>query len=195
MPEQIHFHRRNLPHLYFNEGTYFITYRLFGSISKAQLEKLQEKFRNDLPDEKKKIFKHYDSLLDKTYGNIKYLAIPEIANACKESIMFFDKKDIEVICYCIMPNHVHLVFSLLNKNKSITDLLKSIKRYSARKANEILNTKGQFWQKESFDRWIRDEKELYNVIKYVLLNPVKAGLVEEYQNWQHTYCKKEYLVL
>jgi len=42
---------------------------------------------------------------------------------------------------------------------------------------------------------VREEKELYNIIKYVLLNPVTAGLVEDYKDWQHNYCKKEYMVL
>ena len=195
MPEQKHFHRRNLPHLYFNEGIYFVTYRIYGSISKEQLEKLQKDILNLTAEEQNKIFKKYDNLIDKASNPIKHLSNPKIADVCKESIMFFDKKDIEVICYCIMPNHVHLVFKLINKNKSITDLMKSIKRYSARKANEILITKGKFWQVESFDRWVRDEKELYNIIKYVLLNPVNAGLVEDYKDWQHTYCHPDYSVM
>jgi len=190
-----HFHKRNLPHLYYNEGIYFITYRLYGSISIAQLEKLKEQFLNQISEEQKKIFKKYDNLLDKASNKIKHLSNPKIADICKESIMFFNKKDIKVICYCIMPNHVHLVFELINKNKSITDLMKSIKRYSARKANEILETKGRFWQVESFDRLVRNENELYNIIKYVLLNPVKAGLVENYTDWQYTYCHQDYDVL
>jgi hypothetical protein len=71
----------------------------------------------------------------------------------------------------------------------------SIKKFSARKANEFLNRKGAFWQSESFDRLIRDEKELYFVIKYVLLNPVNAGLVGNYKEWSHTYCLPEFEVI
>ena len=94
-----------------------------------------------------------------------------------------------------MPNHIHLIFELLNKSKLVGDILGSIKKYSAREANKYLNKEGKFWQAESFDRLVRDEKELYNIIKYVLLNPVSAGLVEDYKDWPHTYCQKEYLVL
>lgn len=190
-----HFHKRNLPHLYYNEGIYFITYRLCGSIHPDQLKKLQGIISSSADKEQKKIFKKYDELLEVSSNNIKHLSNPKISDVCKESIMFFNKKDIRVICYCIMPNHVHLVFELINKNKSITDLMKSIKRYSAKKANEILETKGRFWQVESFDRLVRDERELYNIIKYVLLNPVKAGLVENYTDWQYTYCHPDYDVL
>jgi REP element-mobilizing transposase RayT len=195
MVETKHFHRRRLPHLYYNEGIYFVTYRLFGSIPKNRLDELQKEIDSALNEEQKKVFKKYDKLLDKAENQVIHLRNPIIAEACKKSIMFFDEKDIDVICYCIMPNHVHLAIKLLTKAKLVGDIMASIKRYSAKSANEILKLKGKFWQAESFDRLVRDEKELYNIIKYVLLNPVNAGLVEDYKNWPHTYCKKEYLVL
>lgn len=190
-----HFHKRNLPHLYYNKGIYFITYRLYGSIHPNQLEKLQQNIKNADEEEQKKVFKKYDKLLDMASNKIDYLSNPHIAEVCKQSIMYFDKKDIDVICFCIMPNHIHLVFELLSKDKLVGDIMASIKRYSAKNANELLKFKGRFWQAESFDRLVRNEKELYNIIKYVLRNPVNAGLVENYEDWQHTYCRKEYLVL
>ena len=110
------------------------------------------------------------------------------AEICKQSINFFDGNDIRVLCFCIMPTHIHLVFELINNEKSVSDIMASVKRFSARKANEFLKRKGTFWQSESFDRLIRDEKELYFIIKYILLNPVTAGLVSEYKSWPHTYC-------
>ncbi len=190
-----HFHRRRLPHLYYNEGIYFVTYRLYGSIPQNRLDELQNEINSTDSAEQKRVFKKYDMLLDKAENQVLHLKNPDIAEACKNSIMFLDQKDIDVICFCIMPNHVHLVFEILTKVKLAGDIMASIKRYSAKSANEILNTKGKFWQAESFDRLVRDEKELYNIIKYVLLNPVNAGLVEDYKDWQYTYCNKKYLVL
>ena len=195
MSQEKHFHRRNLPHLYYNEGIYFVTYRLYNSIHPSELEKLQKIINSQYDEKKKKVFKKYDTLLDKPYNNVKYLLKSKIAEICKNSILYFNKKDIDVICFCVMPNHIHLVFELLSKDKLVGDIMASIKKYSAREANKALNRTGTFWQAESFDRLVRDEKELYNIIKYVLLNPVNAGLVNDYKDWQHTYCKKEYLVL
>src|SRR5690606_2177169 len=171
------------------------TFRLYDSIHPDELDKLQEitRLRND--DEKKRFFKKYDALLDKPFNNVKHLQKTEIAIICTNSILHFDGKDILVICFVIMPNHIHLVFELRNKTKLVGDILGSMKKYSARESNKILKQKGKFWQAESFDRLVRDEKELFNVIKYVLLNPVNAGLVEDYKDWPHTYCRKEYLVL
>jgi len=43
-----------------------------------------------------------------------------------------------------MPNHIHVIFELLNKNKSVGDLMGAIKRNSAKDANKLLGLKGEF---------------------------------------------------
>jgi REP element-mobilizing transposase RayT len=69
--------------------------------------------------------------------------------------------------------------------------MKSIKGFSAREINKLLNRKGSIWQSESFDHIVRDEDELYRIINYVIMNPVKAGLVENWRDWNFTYVNKE----
>jgi len=61
--------------------------------------------------------------------------------------------------------------------------MQSIKRHTARQANLYLKRQGTFWQAESYDHVIRDEAEWQRIIHYVLYNPVKAGLVAEWQAW------------
>jgi len=92
-----------------------------------------------------------------------------------------------------MSNHVHVVFELLENNKGISKIMQSIKRISARKSNEILHRSGTFWQDESFDRLIRNEKEFYKILRYVLMNPVKAGLVTHWKDWKNSYCHPEFI--
>lgn len=194
--ESKHFHRRNLPHLYYNEGKYFITFRLADSLPLEFLKKLHKEFNNsneELSLKEKTIFKKYDVLLDKGENGKKYLSIPEIAEIVRQVILYEDGKNITVICYCIMPNHVHLVFELLKNNRGISKIMQSIKRVSSKRSNEFLRRTGKFWQDESFDRWIRDDKELFNIINYVLENPVNAGLVDDWSKWQYTYIRKGYL--
>lgn len=94
-----------------------------------------------------------------------------------------------------MPNHVHLVIDLINNKRLLGDILGSVKKYSARRANKVLGKKGKFWQKESFDRLVRDERELYYIIRYVLMNPVNGGLVEKWNEWKGTYCRPEFQVI
>ena len=67
--------------------------------------------------------------------------------------------------------------------------MQSLKRHTARQANRILGREGAFWQDESYDRVIRDNEEHARIINYVLENPVKAGLVSKWEEWQWTYCK------
>jgi REP element-mobilizing transposase RayT len=94
-----------------------------------------------------------------------------------------------------MPNHVHLVFRLLPGNSGISKIMKGIKGTSARKSNLFLNKTGKFWQDESYDRLVRNEKELFFIIRYILMNPVKADLVNKWTDWENTFCDKDYMVL
>ena len=192
------FHRRNLPHLYYQEGQYFVTFRLANSIPQIALEELKKEFKTlgkMTAIQQKRLFVKYDSILDSNEIGIKYLALQPIVDILKATLHYPDGKEYKLICYSIMPNHVHLVFELLNENKGISKIMQSIKRISARNANQELKRSGKFWQDESFDRLIRDDKELFNTIKYVLLNPVSAGLVDDWGKWCHSYCHPSYLVL
>ena len=192
------FHRRNLPHLYYNEGQYFITFRLANSIPQVVLEELKKEFSTPgkmTSIQQKRLFLKYDTLLDSSDTGKKYLAKQSIAEIVEAILHYPDGREYKLICYSIMPNHVHLVFELLNENKGISKIMQSIKRISARNANRELNRSGKFWQDESFDRLIRDDKELFNTIKYALMNPVKAGLVDDWKKWDYSYCHPSYLVV
>ena len=70
----------------------------------------------------------------------------------------------------------------------VTKILQDLKSKTALKANKILNRSGAFWQHESYDHVVRDEKELRRIVEYVLNNPVKAGFCEKWEDWQWSYC-------
>lgn len=92
-----------------------------------------------------------------------------------------------------MPNHGHLVCAPLKNPEgtyfSLAKIMHSLKRYTAYEANQILGRSGAFWQHENYDHYVRDEAELERIIKYVINNPVKAGLVDDWKSWKWTYCK------
>ena len=91
-----------------------------------------------------------------------------------------------------MSNHVHVVFVPLENDDesyhSLSAIMHSLKRHTARQANKCLGRKGQFWQHESYDHIVRDEAELQRIRLYVLNNPVRAGLVDEWRQWPWSYC-------
>lgn len=213
------YYRRNLPHYQPPDATFFVTSRLAGSLPEEviarlkeeyeQKEKLLLKIKNEkerkqkLIVERKRYFVRFDELLDKATEGPHWLKDERVAEEVAEAIHFRDGKKYELIAYCIMPNHVHLVFyvgrnviSTKRSNASryiLAPILQSLKGYTAHKANKILNRTGAFWQHESYDHVVQDERELERVIAYVLNNPVKAGLVSTWQEWKWSYVQERFL--
>lgn len=191
-----------MPHIQIAGATYFITFRLANSLPIEALDKLAEDKQkiNKLPESQKEFahrawFAKYDDYLDQALHGSLYLKNEQVADMVAESIRFRDEKVYDLIAYCIMPNHVHLVCTPLEKMEGtyfgLTEILHSLKRRTAREANKVLRRHGTFWQDESYDHFIREDAELEKVVKYVLYNPVKANLVQEQRNWKWNYCKFE----
>jgi len=64
-------------------------------------------------------------------------------------------------------------------------LLESLKGATAREANRVLGRTGErFWQAESYDHWVRDDREFERIVAYIENNPVKAGLVSRPEDYR-----------
>jgi putative transposase len=194
------YYRRRLPHIQIAGSTYFVTFRLKDSLPKDALAKLAKDTARskELPRDKTELdyrrwFGKFDDYLDRFLCGETFLKNEQVADLVAESIHYRDGKVYDLIAFCIMPNHVHLVFMPLEKSESafysLTEILQSLKRHTARQSNLILDRSGTFWQDESYDHIIRDQAELERIIKYVLNNPVKAGLVDDWTEWKWFYCK------
>jgi len=186
--------RRNLPHLHFESGFYFLTFRLAGTLPTGCIEQLNRNGANFRIEEvrSKKMFVKFDDILDQGRYGPHHLKDDRLAEVVKYCMHFPDGSEYKLICYTVMSNHVHQVFELLKGNKGLNRIMQSIKGVSARRSNKILNRKGRFWQDESFDRCIRDKNELIPIVNYVLQNPVKAGLVQCWKDWKHSYCHPDF---
>jgi len=99
-----------------------------------------------------------------------------------------------------MSNHVHLLFDSTGYNQSsvtnisgktkdypVADTMRLLKGSTSRFCNLALKRAGAFWHKESYDHYVRDDDELYRIIEYILNNPVKAGLVKQWEEWKFSY--------
>jgi REP element-mobilizing transposase RayT len=97
-------------------------------------------------------------------------------------ILKHNKSKYILYSFVIMPDHVHLVLQpldLLGRFYSLAEIMQSIKGGSSREINIKFNSTGfQNWQKESFDRIIRNEKEFNEKLEYIKNNPVKNGLID-----------------
>ena len=196
----------DLPHIQPPGATFFITFRLFGSIPKTLMKEISEEFelltkinksnrlnKKTASKERLKLILKYDDYLHHSDAGPHYLKSPKIAKLVCDAMHFHDEKLYDLLAYCVMSNHVHIVFTPTKINDEdyvlLEKIMHSIKSYTASKANKILNRESQFWMHESFDHYIRSEAEFESIIQYVLHNPVKAGLVKKADDWPWSYCK------
>jgi len=128
-----------------------------------------------------------DHILDTTRTGPFYLRIPEIAGMVVDAIRYPDLQQYQLHSYVVMPNHVHLLITPLVE---VCKVMQSLKRFTAREGNKMLGLTGRpFWQDESYDRLVRDEKEFVGAASYIEMNPVTAGLAalpEEFR-WSRSW--------
>ena len=111
-------------------------------------------------------------------------AIDVIVAVDENAFFAFDGTRYRLHAWTIMPNHVHVLFTVL-PDQPLGFIVGSWKRFTARRANELLGRSGEFWQSEYWDRFIRNEDHFGITGDYIDQNPVKAGLVSEPRLWPY----------
>ena len=161
--------RGYLPHWEVPDATYHIVFRLADSLPRhvAQELAIERKALGDINFELR-----LDDALDQGHGSCA-LRDHRVSEMVLGARKHFDGTRYELRTWCIMPNHAHVLVRLCD---SMNRVLHSWKSYTAKRANEILERSGPFWQREYFDRIIRDERDFRDTERYILGNPEKAGL-------------------
>jgi REP element-mobilizing transposase RayT len=108
-----------------------------------------------------------------------------LAKIVADSLLYFDGLRYDLYAWCVMPNHVHVVFRPLS-NYGLGDILHSWKSFSAKEINRALGTSGEFWQREFYDHLVRNQEEFERITQYVADNPAKAGL----EDWRWVEVKR-----
>ena len=112
--------------------------------------------------------------LDAGHGSC-ILRRQDCAKIVGEALRYFDGSRLALISCVVMPNHVHALF-VQNADWPLEKLLRSWKSFSSRKINSLVDRDGSVWQRDYFDRLVRDEKHFANCVRYIRRNPVKASL-------------------
>jgi putative transposase len=203
------YYKRHLPHYQPAGATLFITFRLTGSIphevmqqlmdevqkTEEQLDRIEDaQERTRQADvERRRTFGKWDAALDANTAGPHWLRDRQVAALVAEALRYRDGRNYMLHAYCLMSNHAHVVCAPLEKPgggyQSLSTIFHSLKGYTAHEANQYLGRSGDFWQHESYDHVIRSNAEFHRVIAYVLNNPVKAGFVKEWQDWEWSYCR------
>ena len=184
--------RGYLPHLEAQQAVYFVTFRLADSLPKElvlQFRKQRKSLKSatlagttnpveiDRLRELRALLRKAERCLDRGLGCC-HMRDPRIARIIAEAIRHFHGQRYRLLAWCVMPNHVHVLFSPLREQRLET-ILHSWKSYSANQANTLLQRTGRFWQREYFDHLVRDESSVRKFTRYIQDNPRRAGL----PNW------------
>jgi len=196
----VRIYRRHLPHWRQDGATYFVTFRLADSIPHAVLARWNEERRiwldahgltdglsdetwqrqwlgvskaerrNFEQDEARKLFVE----LDKCHGAC-HLGSPELAELVATALQYHHGQRLYCGDFVVMPNHVHWLLQPM-VGHALEDILQSVKRFAATRINRLKEMSGPLWQKENYDRLVRDGVELRRICRYITANPAKAGI-------------------
>jgi putative transposase len=116
-----------------------------------------------------------------------YFSDEQIAKVIENEMEFRRvKEEIRLYCCCIMPDHLHILLSLTyNYHKSLQDWVSAFKRYTSKATYQLYGVKPLF-QKNFYDHIVRKEESLAKIAEYIVNNPVRKGMVEEWEEYQHS---------
>jgi putative transposase len=82
----------------------------------------------------------------------------------------------ETWCFVVMPDHLHWLMGL-SGNTPLSKLIGAMKRFTSGQTSQLRKRPGALWQRGFHDHAIRREEDLRAVARYVVFNPVRAGIV------------------
>ena len=120
-----------------------------------------------------------------TYQRKKLLAIQK--DIIFNTIKYLDNKKYELHAVVIMDDHAHIIIKSIH---DLSNIMHSIKSFSAHKINKVSHAEGKVWQDENFERVIRNEKEYLEKLQYIINNPFKSNLIEDHKNYHWLHVKE-----
>ena len=128
-----------------------------------------------------------------TVGTKKHRCLsPKSRTIVLNSLRHFHKQRYELFAACVMPDHVHLLFQPWPKGDDdkgnvafwpLSELMHSIKSFSAHRINDAEKKNGSVWEKEQFDRYVRSDRDLKEKFHYILRNPWDSGVAGQNEDY------------
>ena len=171
--EPIGWHSRGyLPHFDAGEVFQSITFRLYDSMPQRLLEEWKHELASESEEREDELRYRIEAYLDRGIGAC-YLADERIAALVQSALTYFDSQRYRLSAWVVMPNHVHLLAAPCIDH-SLSNIMHSLKSYTAQEANRLLNRRGNFWF-PSLSRLCSSRSES---------NPVRAGLCKTARDWR-----------
>jgi putative transposase len=119
-----------------------------------------------------------------------------------DALRHFHNKRYELFAACVMPDHVHFLIQPWPKETNnegnvifwpLSELIHSIKSFSAHEINKVENKRGAVWGMERFDRYVRSDRDLQEKFHYILRNPWDAGVARQNQAYPWLWIQEDEL--
>jgi REP element-mobilizing transposase RayT len=112
------------------------------------------------------------------------------SNLARQVINTFDSDFIsnrlDLFAYCLMPDHIHLLVA--PKEGNLIDIIGSWKKFTGSLMRKT-GLKGPFWQRGFYDHALRSEEDLVTTAEYMVMNPVRSGLVDVWEEYPYSWHK------
>jgi len=169
IPADLTISRRDLPHWQVGGATYFVTFRLKGhagsETSGTGVSPVDAPLSSLTPSERTIVMK---------------------------AILFWHGRKWSVDALTVMPDHVHVLATPLERSPgpwfSLTELMHSVKSFTAHRIQHHRRASGALWQSERYDRVNRNEHEFYQKATSILENAQRRGLVEYGWEYEWFWC-------
>jgi REP element-mobilizing transposase RayT len=169
--------RGYLPHRDEPGLTQFVTFRLVDSFPESLRSEWEHLWK--IEDDQWR-GAELEAYLDRGRGGC-HLRQSEIAQIVEDAVRFFHGERYDLRAWVVMPNHVHALFRV--DVTPMAEILESWKKHTAQKANRLLRRRGEFWQTDYWDTFMRSSEHELETRRYIENNPVKASLVPDPKTW------------
>ena len=105
----------------------------------------------------------------------------------RELVLFSKSNSLNTICFVIMPDHIHWLLQL-NSSPELSNLVRKFKNITTYRFNKYNGTDGKIWQSNYYDHKIRDDEDLIAQARYIVANPLRAGLVNNISKYPYWDC-------
>ena len=190
--------RGYLPHCDFPNLVQFVTFRLADSMPVSHRGEWEHLLKVDDVHMRRTKLEEY---LDRGVGEC-WLRDARIARTAEDSLLHFHNDRFELLAWCVMPNHVHVLVDV--RMTPMGKMVQSWKRFIATQAETILTERRSptrlaveptrneparraalrlKWQREYWDTFMRGDEQERTAIRYIENNPVKAKLCRTAEEW------------
>ena len=98
-----------------------------------------------------------------------------------------EDRDVISLAWVVMPDHLHWLIQL-NEHWPLSRVVKTLKARSALTINHYLCQYGSLWQRAYYDRAARKDEDVRQIARYIVANPLRAGLVRDIGGYPHWDC-------